>query len=184
MEEYLATDQRPVAKCLEDVGNADIYVGVFAFRYGYVPPNHHQNPKGRSITELEYRKAENLKKTCLTFVVKDTTPWLRTFDDAYAADKGDRIKTLRQHLLTEKMASALSNPYELASLVQTSITKYLEKRKQANSSTPQVSEAPPPRYLEYPKTRVALSGPAAFYGGLCPGVLWSGVGSGGRCWIV
>ena len=38
MEDYVATDQRPVEKCLKDVAEADIYVGLFAFRYGYIPP--------------------------------------------------------------------------------------------------------------------------------------------------
>ena len=78
MEEYVATDQRPVDKCLKDVEKADIYIGLFAFRYGYVPPAQHNNPKGWSITELEFRRAEALNKPCLTFVVKDTTPWSRT----------------------------------------------------------------------------------------------------------
>ena len=75
MEDYVATDQRPVDKCLKDVEKADIYIGLFAFRYGYVPPVQHTNPKGWSITELEFRRAESLSKSCLTFVVKDTTPW-------------------------------------------------------------------------------------------------------------
>jgi hypothetical protein len=37
MEDYVATDQRPVNKCLKDVELADIYVGFFAFRYGDIP---------------------------------------------------------------------------------------------------------------------------------------------------
>jgi hypothetical protein len=32
MEDYVATDQRPVEKCLNDVVKADIYIGLFAFR--------------------------------------------------------------------------------------------------------------------------------------------------------
>lgn len=36
MEDYVATDQRPVEKCLKDVEKADIYIGLFAFRYGYI----------------------------------------------------------------------------------------------------------------------------------------------------
>ena len=40
----VAADQRPMEKCLADVGKADIYVGIFAFRYGYVPPESHGNP--------------------------------------------------------------------------------------------------------------------------------------------
>jgi hypothetical protein len=68
MEDYVATDQRPVDKCLKDVEKADIYIGLFAFRYGYVPPANHNNPSGLSITELEFRHAERLKKPCLTFL--------------------------------------------------------------------------------------------------------------------
>ncbi|GJL70722.1 MAG: hypothetical protein NPIRA06_33570 [Nitrospirales bacterium] len=143
MEEYVATDQRPVEKCLDDVGSSDIYVGVLAFRYGYVPPAHHQNPKNLSITELEYRKAESLNKTCLTFVVKDTTPWPRTFDDAFNADdKGERIKAFRQYLLTEKTASLFSNPHELAALVQSALTQLLENRRKDEASPGQIAEAP------------------------------------------
>lgn len=55
MENYVAADQRPVDKCLKDVEEADVYVGLFAFRYGYVPPAQHHNPEARSITELAYR---------------------------------------------------------------------------------------------------------------------------------
>ena len=43
MEEYAAADQ-PVDECLMDVEKADIYVGLFAFRYGYVPPADHNHP--------------------------------------------------------------------------------------------------------------------------------------------
>ena len=67
MEDYVATDQRPVDKCLKDVTEADIYVGIFAFRYGYVPPAEHNNPKGLSITELEFRQAERLQETLPDF---------------------------------------------------------------------------------------------------------------------
>ena len=126
MEDYVATDQRPVDKCLQDVEQADIYVGLFAFRYGYVPPSTHNNPNGLSITELEFRHAEARTK-CLTFVVDDATPWPRMFDDAHTAeDKGERIKTLRQHLLTEKLASSFSFPHELATLVLAAVARCLE----------------------------------------------------------
>jgi hypothetical protein len=59
MEAYTAADERPLEKCLRDVAQSDIYVGVYAWRYGYEPPAEHGNPDGKSITELEYRKAES-----------------------------------------------------------------------------------------------------------------------------
>lgn len=130
MEDYVATDQRPVEKCLKDVDKADLYVGLFAFRYGYVPPRQHNNPDGLSITELEFRHADALHKPCLAFVVNDTTAWPRVFDDAYTSeDKGERIKALRQYLLTEKLASAFSLPHELATLVLAAVTKHLEDKR-------------------------------------------------------
>lgn len=67
MEDYVATDNRMVDQVLRDVVECDIYFGVFAWRYGYVPPD--GNPKGISATELEYRKAQakesHVSKSCV-----------------------------------------------------------------------------------------------------------------------
>jgi hypothetical protein len=65
MEDYVATDKRPLEACLKDIGErADIYIGIFTFRYGYIPPQEqvrkceytaqHENWQGLSITELEF----------------------------------------------------------------------------------------------------------------------------------
>src|SRR5262249_45848223 len=89
MEDYVAADQQPVDKCLKDVSDANLYIGVFAFRYGYVPPETHGNPDRLSIAELEFRAAESLKKPCLTFIVNESKAWPPMFDDARnAEDKG------------------------------------------------------------------------------------------------
>src|SRR4051812_11353187 len=64
METYVAEDARPLEKCLADVAQADLYIGIFAWRYGYVPIGHEQ-----SITELEYREARAQGKPCLIFIL-------------------------------------------------------------------------------------------------------------------
>lgn len=135
MEDYVAADQRPVEQCLKDVERADIYIGLFAFRYGYVPPAQHQNPQGLSITELEFRHAQNLKKPCLTFIAKRDAGIPLDLVDAYTGDgeKGNHIERLRQDLLTEKLASAFSQPHELAALVLAAVTKHLEGKRQPDS---------------------------------------------------
>jgi hypothetical protein len=129
MEDYVAADKRPVDKCLDDVAKADIYVGLFAFRYGYVPPPEHGNPDGLSITELEFRHAQKLGKPCLAFAVSEDAPWPPKFIDAL---KGAHINRLREYLLTEKTASFFSSPHQLASLVQGAITNQLEEIKKAH----------------------------------------------------
>jgi hypothetical protein len=63
METYTAEDKRPVDRCLSDVRSCDLYIGVFAWRYGYVPDGYDQ-----SITELEYRAAAEAGIDCLIFL--------------------------------------------------------------------------------------------------------------------
>jgi hypothetical protein len=74
MEDYVATDKRPLDKCLADVESCDVYVGIFAWRYGYVPKK--DNPQKQSITEREFRRAVEKDKQCLIFLMADEAPWL------------------------------------------------------------------------------------------------------------
>ena len=97
MENYVAADQRPLAKCLEDVADCDLYVGIFAHRYGYVPE--HDNPRdGRSrswSTATLWRMASPL-----WFLLDPATPWPPTWIDAVTGDgdHGTRINALREEL--------------------------------------------------------------------------------------
>jgi hypothetical protein len=52
MEHLPASDDEAISASLEMVDRADIYVGIFAHRYGYVPAGH-----PISVTEMEYDRA-------------------------------------------------------------------------------------------------------------------------------
>jgi uncharacterized protein DUF4062 len=93
MEDYLATDKRTVDRCLQDVANCHIYVGMFAHRYGWVPDGEQM-----SITELEYRKARELGKTCLLFLVDPAAPWPPPLVERPASKHGQSVRRLRQEL--------------------------------------------------------------------------------------
>jgi len=94
MEYYVAEDRRPLDRSLDDVTSCDVYVGIFAWRYGYVPKT--GNPEQRSITELEYRRALAGGKTCLIFVISEDAPWPRAKMELAATD---RIQALREELM-------------------------------------------------------------------------------------
>jgi hypothetical protein len=70
MEHYAAGEIRPLDRCLQDVANCDVYVGIFAWRSGFVPDGYTE-----SITELEYAQAERLKKPRLIFLLDEDAPW-------------------------------------------------------------------------------------------------------------
>ncbi len=105
MEDYGASDRRPLDKCLADVAACDIYVGVFAWRYGYVPPN-----ETKAITELEYREARRLKKPCLIFLLDENAPWPKTQIDR----ESEKIETLREELKREHVVEFFKSCDELA----------------------------------------------------------------------
>jgi hypothetical protein len=69
MEKLPALDADAIVASLELVDDADVYVGVFAFRYGYVPDGY-----DISITEMEYNRAVELKKPRLIFFMDDDHP--------------------------------------------------------------------------------------------------------------
>ncbi|MCD4766153.1 MAG: DUF4062 domain-containing protein [Methanosarcinales archaeon] len=113
MEYYVAEDRRPVDKCLEDVAACDLYVGIFAWRYGYIPPGY-----DKSITELEYRKAVETGKKCHIFLLHEDAPWPRKFVDK--GDDAQKIDDLRKELSEEYIVSFFETPEELRSLVGSS----------------------------------------------------------------
>jgi hypothetical protein len=58
MEQYFASEERSLVICLADLAQCDLYVGIFAWRYGFVPK--HDDGEPRSITEREFREAVRL----------------------------------------------------------------------------------------------------------------------------
>jgi uncharacterized protein DUF4062/NACHT domain-containing protein/HEAT repeat protein len=94
MDYYVAEDKRPLDRSLSDVAACDVYIGIFAYRYGHVPKEN--NPQNRSITELEYRKAQEEGIPCLIFLMSEEAPWPTS-----KRDKGEgalRIEAFREEL--------------------------------------------------------------------------------------
>lgn len=71
MERDVATMEDPVDYSLGLVEDAEIYIGIFALRYGYVPDDPRRNPEALSITELEYRHAIRRGLPMLIFIMDD-----------------------------------------------------------------------------------------------------------------
>ena len=59
MEDLPAQDASGIRVSLEMVDKADIYIGIYAYRYGWVPD--FDNPGEISVTEMEFNRAVNEK---------------------------------------------------------------------------------------------------------------------------
>ena len=117
MEYYVAESERPLERCLRDVAECDIYIGVFAWRYGYVPPDQEW-----SITESEYRTAAANDKPILIFILKEEASWPRNLMDRDAT----KIEALREELGQRWMCSFFSTSSELAALVTAAVHNQLK----------------------------------------------------------
>jgi len=123
MEDYVASDDRPLDKCLKDVSDSDVYIGLFAWRYGYIPPD-----QKKSITALEYDCARKNKKPCLIFILDEEADWKRKF-----MDKPDtNIENLRQELQNNHMVEFFTTIEDLKTCVLKSLKNIPSKHPTEN----------------------------------------------------
>lgn len=116
MEYYVAEHQRPVVRCLRDVHRCDVYIGIFAWRYGFVPPG-----ESLSITELEYREALKTEKLILPFMLDADHAWPSKLVDR--GDSGARIKALRSEIASQFVCGIFGTPQSLALEVSAALAK-------------------------------------------------------------
>src|ERR1044072_4783304 len=121
MENYVSEDQIPLEKCLGDVSSCEIYVGIFGWRYGFIPDD---DQLGLSITEHEYRQAEQQRIPRLVFLLEASSPWPPNYIHAFSGDngKGERIRVFREELQQKKLVSFFTSPDDLARTVGVSVS--------------------------------------------------------------
>lgn len=134
MEDYVASDNRPAEKCLLDVAGCDLYIGIFAWRYGYIPAD--DNPDKLSITEMEYQEAGKHKKDRLIFLTDDQAAWIPTYMDSFTGEgeQGLRIRTLRDSLKSKTTISFFKTDDELSSLVSASVYNWNKKNTKSETA--------------------------------------------------
>ncbi|WP_433056219.1 HEAT repeat domain-containing protein [Dactylosporangium sp. CS-033363] len=133
MEAYVAEGRPPLERCLADVAACDIYIGLFAWRYGFRPPG-----QAKSITELEYREAVRLGKACYIFLLSEDAAW-----PVIQVDRGEdleRMTALREELRTNHVCSFFTGPDDLSAEVTVALANY--KGEQNESARGAAAERP------------------------------------------
>lgn len=118
MEQLSASGADAIQASRRLVHQANIYVGVFAHRYGYVPPGHEI-----SITEMEYELAKDRRIERLIFIMGDDHPI--TIDDVELGERANKIKELKDRLKTENVVNFFNSPEQLEANVIFGLSQYL-----------------------------------------------------------
>jgi len=121
MEAYVARDARVADQCLDDVARCDIYMGIFGWRYGYVPAS--ANLERLSVTEMEYQYARKLNKPRLLFMVADDAPWPDQFKDTMTGENehGASVRRLRTAVNDDRLPGRFATPDDLATNVAAAV---------------------------------------------------------------
>jgi hypothetical protein len=107
MESFGATPDTPMNGSVRLVGMADIYVGIFAHRYGFIAAGN-----DISITEAEYDEATRLKLDKLCFEVDSDHPWPDEMrEDEPGKSKLDAFKVNK--IRNEQIVARFTTPQHL-----------------------------------------------------------------------
>jgi tetratricopeptide (TPR) repeat protein len=119
MEHLPASDAEAITTSLKLVDEADIYVGVFAYRYGYVPKEN--NPQQISITEMEYNRAVERGIPRLIFLMHDDHPVKAA--DVEKGEDAVKLEALKRRLGVERVVNFFNSPADLRAHVINSLSQ-------------------------------------------------------------
>ncbi len=149
MKDYVVSDQRPLERCLADVAASEIYLGIVAWRYGYVPEQN--NPDGRSIIELEYREARRRGIPCLVFLLDEDALWAPGMIDR--GEDGRWITAFRGELMRDHMVSFFYTVDGLATATLTAVHLHVVRHR-ALLASPAISNTKAESPVTVPKLAV------------------------------
>jgi hypothetical protein len=123
MEHFGAREERPLDECLRIVREeSDLFVGVYAYRYGFVPDGFEQ-----SISELEYRAAGEVALPRFLYLVDESHPWLPAHMDRGQA--AERLAAFKQALLKRHMCQTFGTEDQLATKVVADLGRHIAMQK-------------------------------------------------------
>jgi hypothetical protein len=119
MEDFGARDKRPKDECLKQVRESDIFVGIYAHRYGHIPEGDEV-----SITEAEYDEALSAGLPCLIYLLNDDTPWKKKFIDT--DKKQERLARFKDRLRARHVYKEFSSPDNLSASASADLGRVLQ----------------------------------------------------------
>ncbi|MCI0710137.1 MAG: DUF4062 domain-containing protein, partial [Chloroflexi bacterium] len=149
MEHLPSSSAGAITASLSMVDEAEIYVGIYAHRYGYIPDGHEI-----SITEMEYNHAVERGIPRLIFIIgNDHSP-----TDVETGSAAQKLKTFRQRVTTENIVNFFSSPEDLRGQIIQSLVPYREIEKDELHSQQACNiPAPPTPYIAHPYTLLQTS---------------------------
>jgi tetratricopeptide (TPR) repeat protein len=144
MEHLTATDANALEVSLKMVDRAEIYLGVFAFRYGYVPED-----QTISVTEAEYNRVIERDIPRLIFLMGDEHPVKPI--DVETGEGAKKLKELKDRLKKDRVVGFFNSADDLRAQVIQALVEYREPDLETFHYISDIP-APPEPFIAHPYT--------------------------------
>lgn len=126
MKHLPAQDRDGFKVSMEMVDKADIYIGIYAWRYGWVPD--FDNPKQVSITELEFdravgRKAAGQLKELLIFIMDESVK-VSPADIEMSDVAQQKLKAFKERVSTKRVVGFFKSTEDLQRQISEALAAY------------------------------------------------------------
>lgn len=118
MERWSADPREPKEASLDRVEECELFVGLYAHRYGCIPEGADQ-----SITEQEYRHAKELGNQCFCFLLDEHYPWPPPLVEREPGK--EKLAKLKEKLSAEVVYKTFTTPETLRAAVATAVGRWL-----------------------------------------------------------
>lgn len=117
MEHFGARDDRPKDECLKLTKKSDVFVGIYAHRYGFIPEG-----DSISILQAEYEAATSAGKPRLIYIIKEGEPWPPEMIDVGASV--EKLLSFKKRLLARHIVQPFTQKDDLATSVVADLGRY------------------------------------------------------------
>lgn len=121
MEYMGARDEEATTASLDLVKGCDLFIGIYAWRYGTVPEGDKY-----SITEQEYRYAKKLGKPCLCYFVDEDFDWKPKFMEVKALQKLEKFKN---QIAKDHIRATFKEPLHLERNIISDLSNWLASNR-------------------------------------------------------
>jgi 8-oxo-dGTP pyrophosphatase MutT (NUDIX family) len=118
MEVFGARPEEPMKACIAEIDACEIFIGVYAHRYGFVPPG-----SNVAITEAEYDHARQAGKAIFCFIVHDEHPWPPRMIEENPGKAS--LTSFKEKIRRDLVCETFTTPGDLAYKIATSIGRFL-----------------------------------------------------------
>ena len=141
MEYFGSRPEEPKTAALNEVGRCDVFIGIYAHRYGTVPAGDE-----KSVTEQEFDRAQKLGKPIFVYRVNADQPW-----PPKMIERGEGEKKLAEFMkhADQLLRSEFTTPDDLGARVAADLGRYLKESASSLMGTTTAAITPVPTTVTY-----------------------------------